>query len=167
MKEKIKKYIKEILLFIVVITIFANLLSLYRSVDLNKQPLLLKTVTLLNSIDYTLKDDIPILVHFWATWCPVCKVEAGNIQRISESFQVITIALKSGSDAEIQDYLSLNHLNYKVINDSSGSITADFDVSIFPTTIIYDRNRKVLFSDVGYTSTFGLWIRMWWATYFN
>ncbi|QOY51531.1 redoxin domain-containing protein [Candidatus Sulfurimonas baltica] len=167
MKEKIIKYIKEILVFIVIITIFANLLSLYRSVDLNKQPLSIKTVTLLNNIDYILKDDRPILVHFWATWCPVCKAEASNIQTISDNFQVITIALKSGSDSEIQEYLSVNNLNYKVINDSSGLVTADFDVSIFPTTIIYDKNRKVLFSDVGYTSTFGLWMRMWWATYFN
>lgn len=165
MKDKIKKYTKELILFLILTTIFANVLSIYRSMDLNKNPLNMESVILLNHTPYFLPKDKPIMIHFWATWCPTCKVEAGNIQKISQEYEVLTIALKSGTDSEIEQYLKINDLNYRVVNDQDGHITDKFDVSVFPTTIIYDKDRNVLFSDVGYTSTWGLCLRMWWAGY--
>ena len=163
MKEKIKKYIKEVLLFALIMIVFANVISLYRSLDLNKQPLNISTINTLFDTKYTLPSEKPVLVHFWATWCPTCKAESGNIQNISENFEVITIAFKSGSDIDIHKYLKESDLDFKVINDKDGYLTSKFGISVFPTTIIYDKNRDVVFSDVGYTSTWGLWLRMWWA----
>ncbi len=165
MKNKIKKYIKETLLFIVAMIVFANVISIYRSLDLNKEPLNLSTVTTLDNEKYALPNDRPLLIHFWGSWCPICKAEADNIQSISENFEVMTIAVKSGSDFDIQKYLKQNNLNFKVINDRDGYLANRFEVSIFPTTIIFDKNKEVLFSDVGYTSTWGLWLRMWWASF--
>lgn len=164
MKDKIIKYTKEALLFVVIMTIFANAISLYRSMDLNKNPLVLESVTLIDDSLYALQKEKPVLLHFWATWCPTCKAEAGNIQAISKSFEVITIAVKSGSNDEIVEYLKSRDLNFRVINDNNGYITNQFDVSVFPTTIIYDKDKNVVFSDVGYTSTWGLWLRMWWVS---
>ncbi len=39
----------------------------------------------------------PILLHFWATWCPTCKFEAPNIEKVSKDYEVITIAVQSGT----------------------------------------------------------------------
>ncbi len=165
MKDKIKKYIKEILIFIVLMTVFANALSLYRSAELNKMQLSLKSVTLLDNIKYDLPKNKAIMLYFWGSWCPVCKVEAGNIKRVSQRYEVLTIALKSGNDVEINNYLKENNLNFRVINDNTGYLTNKFNISVFPTTIIYDEDKNVVFSDVGYTSTWGLYLRMWWASF--
>lgn len=154
MKNKILKYIKEILLFIITMTIFANGVSLYRSMELNKAP---------PPSSLHVESNKPIMIHFWATWCPVCKVEIDNIQRISADYQVITIAVKSGSDEDIQNYLDERDLDFKVINDTDGFLAQQFGVSIYPTTFIYDEDKNMIFSDVGYTSTWGLWLRMIWA----
>ncbi|MEA1955760.1 MAG: redoxin domain-containing protein [Campylobacterota bacterium] len=154
MKEKIKHYIKEILLFFIVMTIFANMLSFYKSQDLLKQPL---------DINYELKVDKPILIHFWATWCPTCKVEASNIQAISSDYEVLTIVVKSGSNKEIRDYMEDEELNFRFINDNDGYFAQKFNISAYPTTLIYDKDKNLVFSDVGYTSTVGLYLRMWWA----
>lgn len=163
MKDKLKKYIKEIFFFIIFITIFSNVLSLYKSIGLNKEPLHKSSISTLKGTNCTIPIEKPVLVHFWATWCPICKAEAGNIQTISENFEVITIAVKSGSDKDIEEYLTSHNLNFKVVNDEDGYITHKFNISVFPTTIIYDKNRDVVFSDVGYTTTWGLWLRMLWA----
>ena len=156
MKEKLNKYLKEIVLFTLVMVIFSNGLSLYRSLDLNKEPL---------ALNYATDKDKPVLVHFWAVWCPICKIEAPNIQTMSENFEVITIAVKSGSDEKIQEYLNNQNLDFKFINDEDGYLAQKFGISAYPTTIIYDKNRDVVFSDVGYTSTWGLWLRMLWASF--
>ena len=160
MKHKLIKYLKEALLFIVVMTIFANILSIYRSGSLNKNPIDLKEIALIDNTIYKLPSNEPVLLHFWASWCPTCKAEAHNIQRISKSFNVLTIAVKSGSDEELNDYLSNNGLSFKVVNDSSGAIAQKYLISVFPTTIIYNKEGEEAFSEVGYTSTIGLWIRM-------
>ena len=156
MKEKLNKYLKEIVLFTLVMVIFSNGLSLYRSLDLNKEPL---------ALNYATDKDKPVLVHFWAVWCPICKIEAPNIQTMSENFEVITIAVKSGSDEKIQEYLNNQNLDFKFINDEDGYLAQKYGISVYPTTIIYDKNRDVVFSDVGYTSTWGLWLRMLWASF--
>ena len=49
MKEKIKHYIKEIFIFIVVMTLFANAISFYKSTDLNKESLQRETFTLIDN----------------------------------------------------------------------------------------------------------------------
>jgi thiol-disulfide isomerase/thioredoxin len=154
MKEKIKHYTKEILLFIVFMTLVTNALSLYRSSELNKQPL---------SIDYEFKKNKPVLVHFWATWCPTCKVEASNIQSISKNHEVLTIAVRSGSNKDIKQYMDENGFDFKYINDFDGFFAENFNISAYPTTFIYDKDKNLIFSEVGYTSTLGLYIRMWWA----
>jgi thiol-disulfide isomerase/thioredoxin len=161
--EKLKYYAKEILYFIIFITIATNLISLYKSSDLNKAPLSLKNITLIDKTNFTPKDDKAIIVHFWATWCPTCKLEASNIQTLSENFEVVTIAVKSGSDKEIKKWLKDRDYTFKVINDYDGRLSSEFNIAAFPTTFIYNKNKEALFSEVGYTSTFGIWLRMLFA----
>ncbi|WP_455757757.1 protein disulfide oxidoreductase [Sulfurimonas sp.] len=164
MIKKIKHYIKEIAIFLIVMTIFANLISIYKSTDLNQQAFNIKNITLLNEKKFEYPHAKPLLVHFWATWCPTCKVEASNIQTLSKHYDVLTIAVKSGTKQEIQMWLNENEYNFKVVNDSSGFISSNFNIAAFPTTFIYDKNKELVFSEVGYTSTWGLLLRMWWAS---
>ena len=160
MKDKIKKYLKEGLIFILMLIIALNAISYYNSLDLNKEKLTIQSFKLLDDSIYTLANDKPILVHFWATWCPTCKLEASNIQKISEGYEVITIAVQSGTKEEIEKYLDEHKLNFKVVNDDDGFYSQMFNIKAFPTTFIYDKNKNLKFSEVGYTSTAGLYSRM-------
>lgn len=163
-KKKFLHYIKEILLFVAVMSIFANVISLYKSQDLNKQELQLNSSILIDGTLYTPTQDKPLMLHIWATWCPVCKAEIDNIQRLSQYYEVVTIAVNSGSDYEINEYLKKHDLNFKVINDKNSILAQELNIAVYPTTFIYDSNKKLIFSEVGYTSSFGLFIRMWWAS---
>jgi thiol-disulfide isomerase/thioredoxin len=160
MKNKIKKYLKEILILVVMLTITLNLVSYYKSLDLNKEKLDSYSFKLLDDSTFNFDKDKPILVHFWATWCPTCKFEAANIEKISKDYQVITIAVQSGSDFDIQNYLDEHNLNFKVVNDEYGYFSNKFNIKAFPTTLTYDSNGNQTFSEVGYTSTIGLYLRM-------
>jgi len=164
MKQKLLYYTKEILTFIVVLIVASNLLSLYKSQDLNKAPLPIQKATLINNVHYTIPKDKPLLIHFWATWCPTCKLEADNIERLSKSYEILSIAVKSGSDAEIQKYMQERGLHFRVINDKDGFLSHLFQISGYPTTFIYNKEHQLIFSEVGYTSSVGLYLRMWWAS---
>ncbi len=152
--NKFKDYLKEIIKSIVIITVVLNVYSYYQAQELNKEKLPLQNISL---------NDKPLMIHFWATWCPVCKIEAGNIQRVSKDYNVLTIASQSGTDEEIKKYLKENNVDFKFINDRDNSYAKQFNITVFPTTLIYDKDKNLVFSEVGYTSTFGLYLRMWWA----
>ncbi len=164
-RTKLKSWAKELVVTALLVFIIANAISLFRAPDLKERNLpeintLLINEELFSTLDYKGK---PLLIHFWATWCPTCKLEAGNIQTLSENYDVLTIAVKSGEDGKINAYLKEHELNFKVINDQDGILSSQFSVSAFPTTFIYDKEGKLSFTEVGYTSTWGLWLRMWWA----
>jgi len=165
MKSKFKNFIKEILLFALVMSIFANIFSFYKSTDLNKEPLQLTEVPLINNKIYTFNHERPILIHFWATWCPTCKVEASNINLLSKHYDVVTFAVNSGNKAALIDYLLKNDFNFNVVNDINSNYSKEFEIAAFPTTFIYNKNKELVFSEVGYTSTIGLFLRMWWASF--
>ena len=164
MKSKIKHYMKEILFFAVLTIILANAISLYKSQDLSQKPLDIQNFKLIDHQEYKIPDKKPIMIHFWATWCPVCKVEASNIDYIAKHFNVVTIAVNSKNNADIQKYMQKNHYSFKVVNDNNGMLSSKFHIAGFPTTFIYGKNKKLLFSDVGYTSTLSLYLKMWWAS---
>ena len=164
MKDKIKHYAKEILSVILFMTLFANILSYYKSRDLNSNTLTLSNVTLVDKKNFALPQNKPILIHFWATWCPTCKLEAQNIAYISKYYTVLSIVVNSGDDADIQKYLKEKQINYHVLNDTHSIYAKEFKIAGYPTTFIYDKDKNLVFSEVGYTSTLGLFLRMWLAS---
>ncbi len=153
--KKIKYYLREILSTFIIIIIFANIVSFYRSLDLYKDTFPLDNISF---------NDKPLMIHFWATWCPICKVEAPNIQKISKEYNVVTIASQSGTDKDIKKYMKQNNINFTFVNDYDNNYAKKFNITVFPTTLIYDKDKNLVFSEIGYTSTIGLYLRMWWAS---
>ena len=160
MKEKLKKYIKEIVTFIIMLTVIMNVVSYYNSLDLNKENLDIQAFTLIDDKEYIVKSNKPIVIHFWATWCPTCKFEAANIEKLSKDYEVVTIAVQSGTDNDIKKYLNENEFTFNVVNDKDAKYSSKFNIEVFPTTLIYDKKQNLKYSEVGYTTTVGLYSRM-------
>jgi peroxiredoxin len=105
----------------------------------------------------------PVLVHFWATWCPVCKLTQDGVNAISDNHTVVTIAMKSGSSLEVKTYLQENDLSFPVIVDENGDIAKQFGVQGVPTSFVINPEGNIAFSEVGYTTGWGLRLRLWMA----
>lgn len=120
---------------------------------------------LLNGQQFDLYKDKrrPILVHFWATWCPVCQLEYDSINNISADYPVITIAMQSGDDEELSKYMLNQSLKFNVINDNNGVISQKYNIKGVPVSFILDKDNKIKFTEVGYTTEIGLRLRLWWA----
>ena len=105
----------------------------------------------------------PVLVHFWATWCPVCKLEQGSIATLARDHYVISIAMQSGSKAEVLNHLKHNDLAFPVINDPDAAQAQRWRVRAVPTSFIIDGAGGIRFIEVGYTTEVGLRLRLWLA----
>ena len=105
----------------------------------------------------------PVLVHFWATWCPVCRVEEGNIQAVAEDHAAITIATQSGDAEAVRGYLAERGLHLPVVLDEDGSLAGEYGVRGVPASFIIDGTGQIRFVEVGYTTELGLRARLWWS----
>jgi peroxiredoxin len=106
----------------------------------------------------------PVLVYFWATWCPVCRAQQGTVEDIArDNPNVITVAMQSGSRDEVVKHLKEQGLSFPVVNDPDNRISAAWGVRAVPASFIVDADGQIRFVEIGYTTGFGLRLRLWLA----
>jgi len=164
-KWTLKAVLKELFWMTVLVVFMTNVISYFKKPDIQSEQLPQVSERLIDGKVFSsdaLKGK-PLLIHFWATWCPTCKAEAGNIETLSNHFNVLSIAVKSGSDADLRAYMKERELTFSVLNDTQRTYADMFAVAAFPTTYIFNSAGELVFTEVGYTSTIGLYLRMLWA----
>lgn len=106
----------------------------------------------------------PVLVHFWATWCPICKAEQDSINEIAhDDPSVITIAMNSGNQEEVAQHMKEQNIAFPVVNDADGKLAAAWGVHGVPASFIISPDGQIRFVEVGYTTGIGLRLRLWLA----
>jgi thiol-disulfide isomerase/thioredoxin len=105
----------------------------------------------------------PVLVAFWATWCPVCKAEEGNLEAVARDWPLLSVAMQSGEAAAVAKHLKERGLEFPALIDADGRLATAWKVRGVPTHFIVDSRGIVRFQLVGYTTSVGLRARLWWA----
>lgn len=105
----------------------------------------------------------PQLVHFWASWCPICRAEQDSIVALTQDYPVVTVAMQSGSDADVAEHLRKEALSFPALNDPDGVLAAQWGVRGVPASFIVDGAGQIRFVEIGYTTEVGLRLRLWWA----
>ncbi len=89
-----------------------------------------------------------IVLNFWATWCPPCKVEMPGLEQLYHDYragglEVIGLSTDS-SEAGIREFLSKTPVNFPILHDRSGRVTKLYGVNSLPTTFLIDRSGTVV-----------------------
>ncbi|HXU93699.1 MAG TPA: protein disulfide oxidoreductase [Gallionella sp.] len=106
----------------------------------------------------------PVLVHFWAAWCPVCRAEQGSIAAIAHDHpETITVAMQSGRPEEVARHMREQGIDFQTMNDADGRISRAWGVHAVPASFIVAPDGEISFVEVGYTTEIGLRLRLWLA----
>ncbi|WP_410344596.1 protein disulfide oxidoreductase [Thioalkalivibrio sp.] len=151
----------EILLIVAVVLV----LRAWLARDLAQGPAPVFEAELLDGSPISLTEyaDRPMLLHFWATWCPICRLEEGEIIRLSRTHPVLTVAMQSGSAGEVAAHLSERERELDVVNDPHGTLAHRYGVRAVPSTFIIDRDGEIVFRKQGYAPPLELRFRLWLA----
>lgn len=153
---------KPMLSYILIFIVLGFALDLWRaqSIASGKAPELIATSVQGKNIDLLeMSQEKPVLVYFWATWCGVCSLVSPSVDLVSDHYQVVTIALTSGEDRRIKQYLNAKDYDFTVLNDPKGVISRDWGISVTPTLLVIDKG-EITSVTTGFTSPMGIWARM-------
>lgn len=107
------------------------------------------------------------MVHFWATWCGVCKMMDGSVAEVSDDYRVVTVATQSGTPNAVREWMQEHELwegdepAFDTIADPRGELARAWNVSAFPTTFFVSPEGEIEHVEVGFTTEMGLRARMW------
>ncbi|MBY6064168.1 protein disulfide oxidoreductase [Pseudidiomarina sediminum] len=104
----------------------------------------------------------PVIVYFWATWCPVCSTITPSVDWLAGHLPVVTVAMRSGTDAELQRYVTQNDYQMVVVNDATGRLSQQWGVPVTPAFAIVSEGEIQSFT-AGLTTPMGLYARWLWA----
>jgi len=84
----------------------------------------------------------PVIINFWATWCPPCRLEMPALEEISRQAAdqgFVLLAVDQEEDAAtVSSFLTQNHYDYLSVLDLDGSVSTMYQVSGIPTSIFVD-----------------------------
>ena len=106
-----------------------------------------------------LSTEKPVLLYFWATWCNVCRTVSPSVDFISDHYSVLSVAIQSGNETRIKQYMKSKAYDFSVINDQQGVISKAWEVSQTPTIFIIDKG-EIKSITTGFTSPLGMWLRL-------
>ncbi len=100
-----------------------------------------------------------VMIYVWATWCGPCKVVSPSVNWLAKYFNVVTIALDSGTDTELSEYLKRSDLAFPTVNDSHQVLGRLLGVHGTPTVLVVE-SGQVVSATMGVSTPVGLWLRM-------
>lgn len=110
-----------------------------------------------------LSESKPLLVYFWASWCAICRFTTPSVAKlVANGGNVLTVALRSGDNQQVERWLARKQLQLPVVNDQLGALSAQWQVGVTPTFVLISQG-KVVQSTTGWTSYWGMKLRLWWA----
>ena len=106
-------------------------------------------------------------IYFFAPWCQVCGLSIGNLQDkalggdFDESVRFRFVALDYEDRESVAQFVTDHQLRVPVYLGDRALRDA-FAINAYPTIYIVSDTGEVLSHSVGYTSSFGLLLRLWW-----
>lgn len=154
------KILLEVLVILVIILAIRAWQT--RSVVQGEAPVIIDQLISGEQVDLRNYRGKPVLVYFWAEWCPVCKMVDGSVDAIARDYAVITISSWPESFEDVARYLQKQSLQMPVIVDIQGQWAAAYGIRGVPASFIIDSNGVIRFVESGYTTETGLRLRLWW-----
>lgn len=91
----------------------------------------------------------PVILHFWATWCPYCKKLQPKLVELEKKYQnsgikIVSISFNEDDDATPQDEIKKRGYNF-ITAVKGESVVKMYGVRGTPTTFFINRQGKAIY----------------------
>lgn len=100
-------------------------------------------------ISYSSLKGKTVFINFWATWCPPCKIEMPDLNKLYEKYKddkdivVLTINVGESKD-QVEQFIKQNNFEFPVLLDSNSNVALDYKAMYLPTSVLIGKDGKVI-----------------------
>jgi thiol-disulfide isomerase/thioredoxin len=89
----------------------------------------------------------PVLLEFWATWCPPCRASIPGIEKLHETYKnkglaVLAVSLDEGGWDTVKSFVQKNGITYLVLRGND-EVADKYQVRTIPLILILDKDGKI------------------------
>ena len=104
----------------------------------------------------------PVMVVFFATWCPPCKMEIPHLKKIHKRQLVDILAVDIGeSQKKVARFVREHDIPYQVLVDERGTVGSKYSVSGIPTTLFINPDGSIHHRFSGYDPSIEKQVERW------
>lgn len=91
----------------------------------------------------------PVLINFWASWCPPCRTEMPAIQNVYDDYKnqdFVVLAVNTTYQDNLGDAISfaqIRNLTFPILLDQDGGAANLYEIRALPTTFFIDADGIV------------------------
>ena len=119
-----------------------------------------------NSISLSQYKGKKVLIHFFATWCGVCRAELPSVRGLAKNLgpnEVLLAVVEDSDDvAAIRRFAREHELAYPVLLGTRETLAA-YRVTSFPTNYYVNGDGSIQASTVGLSTRIGMTFRLFWT----
>ena len=96
-----------------------------------------------------------VMVNFWATWCPPCREEIPSMETVHQALKnddFIILAINQWESPDhVFSYMGQLDVypNFPILFDRDSSVSVAFGVQGLPTTLLIDKQGRVIYRAMG------------------
>ncbi|ADV66800.1 TlpA family protein disulfide reductase [Deinococcus maricopensis] len=90
----------------------------------------------------------PVLLNFWASWCPPCRNEAPLLsdvarQQRAQGLAIVGVIYADDNVSALRDFIGEYNLAYPNVRDPGSRIAIDYGVAAVPETFFIDKTGVI------------------------
>jgi peroxiredoxin len=88
-----------------------------------------------------------VLLNFWATWCPPCRREMPDMEKLYRRFSskgLVVLAVSDETREKVEDFLKKQNYTFAVLLDPDRQVNKAFGIEGIPNSFLYDRQGKLV-----------------------
>ncbi|OGS92267.1 MAG: hypothetical protein A2Z95_01295 [Gallionellales bacterium GWA2_60_18] len=90
----------------------------------------------------------PLLINFWATWCPPCRAEMPDLQALhlrlaARGLRVLGISVDDAADP-VREFLLKNPVAFPILLDSRRALAGALRLEGYPTSFLIGRDGVIV-----------------------
>ena len=103
----------------------------------------------------------PLVINFWATWCPPCRAEMPALERVQQQYAsdgLIVLGVDQGETAEVVTRFARGTVKttFPLVLDGQLQVGTLYGVRALPTTFFVDREGRIRSIKIGALDTASL-----------
>lgn len=107
------------------------------------------TLTDLEGTHWTLRDlkGKVVMLNFWATWCPPCRKEIPDLQKLHDQFKgkgLVVLGIADDDFNAVKKFATEQKVPYPLLPDEGRKVHTAFQIEGIPATLIFNRSGKLV-----------------------